>query len=561
MKVLIIGGVAAGPKTAAKIVRLKPDAEVTIIERGSLLSYAGCGLPYYVSGEVKEQKDLMSTPAGAVRDAAFFQNVKNIKVQSGTEALEIDRAGKRVHVKILATGEDTWLTYDTLVLATGASPVIPPIPGVEKKNVFTLHAVPSAENIKTTLATGKVKDVVIIGGGLIGIETTEALVSHGCRVAVVEALPQALNMLDWEVARLVEQHMTAQGVRVLTNTKALALEANAGTDDIVAGVRTEKGLLPADMVIVAVGVRPNANLAKQSGLSLGPTTGAIQVDDHMRTSDPNIYAVGDCVECVDRLTGRPVFVPLGSTANKQGRVAAVNICGGDDAFPGVLGSTVCKVFDFCVARTGITEKTARALDYDVVTALAPGPDKAHYMPQAQPILMKLVADRKSGRLLGLQTVGPGDGAKRVDVAATAISAGMTLDDVANLDLCYAPPYAPAMDNLITAANVARNKQDGWMVGISAEEAHRKLESGEDFVFLDVRSPQEHAEVQLPKSTLIPLGALRKRIGELPRDKEIVAFCKVSLRGYEAALILKAAGFADVKVLDGGVAMWPYEKEK
>jgi NADPH-dependent 2,4-dienoyl-CoA reductase/sulfur reductase-like enzyme/rhodanese-related sulfurtransferase len=561
MRVLIIGGVAAGPKTASKIIRRVPDAEVTLVEKGAFLSYAGCGLPYYVSGEVKEQKNLMETPAGAVRDSVFFQNVKNVKVRSSTEALEIDRTQKRVRVTTSATGKESWLPYDKLVLATGASPVVPPIPGVDKKNVFTLHGVHDAEGIKAMLAQGRAKDVVIIGGGLIGVETTEALATHGCRVTVVEMLPQILSMLDWEIARLVEQHLESKGVRALTNTKALAMESDAGTDDLVARVRTDKGVLPADMVILSIGVRPNVALAKKAGLAIGEKTGAIQVDDHMRTSDPDIYAAGDCVECIDRLTGRPCFVPLGSTANKQGRVAAVNICGGDEAFPGVLGSTVCKVFDFCVARTGLTEKAARELGYDVITALAPGPDKAHYMPQSKPLLMKLVADRKTGKMLGVQTVGPGDGAKRIDVAATAISAGMTMDDVANLDLAYAPPYAPAMDNLITAANVARNKRDGWMVGISAETLYRKRQEGEDFFFLDVRSPQEHAEVRLPKAVLIPLGALRKRMGEIPRDKEIIAFCKVSLRAYEAALILKAAGYEDVKVLDGGVAMWPFEKEE
>jgi len=561
MKVVIIGGVAAGPKAASKILRMCPDAEVTIIEKGVLLSYAGCGLPYYVSGEVKEQKDLMSTPAGAVRDAVFFQNVKNVKVHNSTEALEIDRQHRRVRVYGMPAGKESWLRYDKLVLATGASPIVPTIPGVGKQNVFKLHGVHDAEGIKAALAEGHAKDVIIIGGGLIGVETTEALASHGCRVTVVEMLPQILNMLDWEIARLLEQHMESKGVKVMTNTKALAFESHVGAGDVVTQVRTDNGLLPADMVILSIGVRPNVALAKQAGLAIGEKTGAIQVDDHMRTSDPDIYAAGDCVECIDRLTGRPCFVPLGSTANKQGRVAAVNICGGDEAFPGVLGSTVCKVFDFCVARTGLTEKTARELGYDVITALAPGPDKAHYMPQSKPLLMKLVADRKTGRLLGVQAVGPGDGAKRIDVAATAISAGMTIDDVANLDLSYAPPYAPAMDNLITAANVARNKRDGWMVGISAEAVYRKIQTGEDFVFLDVRSPQEHAEVRLPKSTLIPLGALRKRLGDSPKNKEIIAFCKVSLRGYEAALILKAAGYEDVKVLDGGVAMWPYEKEK
>lgn len=561
MKVLIIGGVAAGPKVASKILRLMPEAEVTIVEKGIFLSYAGCGLPYYISGEVKEQKDLMSTPAGAVRDSIFFQNVKNVRVLNQTEASEIDRIAKRVHVHALDNGEEFWLPYDKLVLATGATPVIPPIPGVDKQNVFTLHGVHDAEGIKAILAQGKAEDVVIIGGGLIGVETTEALATHGCRVTVVEMLPQILNMLDWDIARLVEQHLESKGVRVQTNTRALALESDDGSEHLVAHVRTDKGMLPADMVILAIGVRPNVALARQAGLAIGEKTRAIQVDDHLRTSDPDIYAAGDCVECIDRLTGRPCFIPLGSTANKQGRVAAVNICGGDEAFPGVLGSTVCKVFDFCVARTGLTEQGARAAGYDVITVLTPGPDKAHYMPQAKPLLMKLVADAKTGRILGVQTSGPGDGAKRIDVAATAISAGMTIDDVANLDLSYAPPYAPAMDNLITAANVARNKRDGYMTGISAEEVYRKLEAGDDFFFLDVRSPQEHAEVRLPRAVLIPLGVLRRRIAEVPRDKEVITFCKISLRGYEAALILKAAGYQDVKVLDGGVAMWPYEKEQ
>ncbi len=561
MKVVIIGGVAAGPKTASKIIRLTPDADIAVVEKGSLLSYAGCGLPYYVSGEVKEQKHLMETPAGAVRDSAFFQNVKNIKVHNNTEALEVDRAGKRVRVKSSKTGEESWLSYDKLVLATGASPVIPRLSGIDKKNVFTLHGVHDAEGIKAILAEGKAQDVVIIGGGLIGVETTEALAAHGCRVTVVEMLPQILNMLDWEIAQLVEQHLESKGVRVMTATKALALESRHGDGECVTHVQTDKGDLPADMVILAIGVRPNVTLARKAGLSIGEKTGALCVDDHMRTSDPDIYAAGDCVECTDRLTGRPCFVPLGSTANKQGRVAAVNICGGNETFPGILGSTVCKVFDFCVARTGLTETGALSAGYEIVTSMAPGPDKAHYMPQSKPLLLKLVADKETGRLLGVQATGPGDGAKRIDVAATAISAGMTLDDIANLDLAYAPPYAPAMDNLITATNVARNKRDGLMVGISAQEVYRKIQDGADFFFLDVRSPQEYAEVRLPKSTLIPLGALRKRLNEIPKDKEIVAFCKISLRGYEAALVLKAAGYDNVKVLDGGVAMWPYEKEK
>ncbi|MBL7134638.1 MAG: FAD-dependent oxidoreductase [Phycisphaerae bacterium] len=554
MKVVIVGGVAAGPKAAAKIIRLMPDAEVTILEKGRFLSYAGCGLPYYVSGVIKEQEELMSTPVGVVRDPVFFQKVKNVRVLNQTEAMEIDRTAKRVRAKDLESGKGSWLEYDKLVLATGGRPVVPAIPKVELDNIFTLHGVDDVEGIKAALAEGKARDVVIVGGGLIGVEVTEALVSRGCRATIVEMLPQTLSILDWEMARLVEQHMESHGVRVLTGTKVEAFEGSGK----VSGARTDKGRLPADMVIMAVGVRPNVDLARAADLEIG-STGAIKVDQQMCTSDPDIYSAGDCVECTDLVTGRACYVPLGSTANKQGRVAAINICGGTDSFPGVLGSTICKVFDHCVGRTGLTEAGARESGYDVVTALAPAPDKAHYMPAAKPLLLKLVADRKTRRLLGAEVAGPGAGDKRIDVAAMAITAGMTVDQLANADLCYAPPYSPAMDNIIAAANVARNKLDGQMTGVTAMEVHQMIEEKRDFVFLDVRSQGEYDQMRLPGSTLIPLGALRGRLNELPKGKEIVAFCKISLRGYEAALILKAGGFENVRVMDGGLVMWPYEK--
>jgi len=553
-KIVIIGGVAAGPKTASKVIRLMPDAEVTVVEKGKLLSYAGCGLPYYVSGVVKEQKELLATPVGVVRDPVFFRKVKNVHVLNETEALEIDRPGKRVRVRALTDGKESWLDYDKLVLATGGTPVVPPIPHVDLEGIFSLHGVHDAEGIRAVLAQGKAKDVVIVGGGLIGVETTEALVEAGCRVTIVEMLPQVLNVLDWHMARLVEKHMESHGVKVLTGSRVLSFQGEGQVSAVV----TEQGTLPADMVVLAVGVRPNVTLARSAGLEIG-STGAIKVDDHMRTSDPDVYAAGDCVESVDLVTGRPCFIPLGSTANKQGRVAAMNICGGDDVFPGVLGSTVCKVFDYCVARTGLTETAARQLGYEVTTAMAPGPDRAHYMPDAASLLLKLIVDGKTRRLLGAQAVGPGAGDKRIDVAAMAITAGMTVDQLANADFCYAPPYAPAMDNIITAANVARNKLDGKMVGVSSQEVHQRMEATDDFVLLDVRSPAEYEEVSLPDSVLIPLGALRERISELPKNKNIVTFCKVSLRGYEAALILKAAQFQNVRVMDGGIAMWPYEK--
>lgn len=555
LKVVVIGGVAAGPKAAAKIMRLDPTAEVTLLEKGQFISFAGCGLPYYVSGVVKEQKDLMSTPIGVRRDPAFFQKVKNVKVLTETEALEIDRARKRIRARRNGAAEDFWLDYDKLVLATGARPVIPPVPNATLANILTLHSVADADAIKARLARNHGRDVVMIGGGLIGVETVEALVQCGCRVTVVERLPQILRMLDWEMARLVEQHMEAHGVQVMTHTEVKAFEGPGQ----VTGVVTNRGRLPADLVVLGIGVKPNVELARQAGLEIGPT-GALRVDAGLRTSDPDIYAAGDCAESTDLVTRQPCYVPMGSTANKQGRVAAINVCGGEDRFPGVLGSTVCQVFDFCVARTGLTEAAARQSGYATVTVLVPDADRAHYMPTARPVILKLVVDERTRKLLGAQAVGPGAGDKRMDVAAMAITAGMTVDQLSKVDLCYAPPYSPALDNLILAANVARNKLDGLLHGLTASEVQQRLEARADFVLLDVRSPAEHQQERLPGSTFIPLGTLRARLDELPRDKEIVTFCKASLRGYEAARILQGAGFPNVRVMDGGLAAWPFAKQ-
>jgi NADPH-dependent 2,4-dienoyl-CoA reductase/sulfur reductase-like enzyme/rhodanese-related sulfurtransferase len=440
------------------------------------------------------------------------------------------------------------------VLATGAKPIIPPIPNVTLENITTLHSVPDAERLKALMVQAKAREVVMVGGGLIGVEAVEALFEYDCRLTMVEMMPQILGMLDWEMARLVEQHLDLSGVKVMTNTKVTAFEGEGR----VTGVQTSQGRLPADLVILGLGVRPNVDLARNAGLQIGHT-GAIRVDAAMRTSDREIYAAGDCAESTDLVTGKPCYVPMGSTANKQGRVAAINICGGEDRFPGIVGSAVCRVFDLCVARTGLTEAAARQHGYQTTTVLVPDADQPHYMPTAKPIIIKLVVDSRTRKLLGAQAVGPGAGDKRMDVAAMAITAGMTVDQLSKADLCYAPPYSPALDNIITAANVARNKLDGQFSGVTPMQVKARLDAKEDFVLLDVRSPAEHQQERLAGATLIPLGALRSRLGELPRDKKIVAFCKFSLRGYEAAKILQAAGFKRVQVMDGGTAVWPYEK--
>jgi NADPH-dependent 2,4-dienoyl-CoA reductase/sulfur reductase-like enzyme/rhodanese-related sulfurtransferase len=556
LKVVVIGGVAAGPKVAARIMRLQPNAQVTLLEKTDILSFAGCGLPYYVMDLVKERSDLMTTPAGAIRDAAFFEKVKGFKVLTRTEAIAIDTQAQRVTAKKLDSGEELTLEYDKLVLATGARPVMPPLPGRDLKNVHTMHTIPDADAVRSLLKTGGAKDVVVVGGGLIGLEMTEALVERGCKVTIIEMLSHVLPILDWEMAQLVEQHLEAKGVRVMTKTK---VQGFLGGDQLQE-VATDHGPVKADLALLSVGVRPNVSLAQEAGIAIGPT-GAIRTDEHMRTSDPNVYAVGDCAETTHLITQEPAFIPLGSTANKQGRVVASHICGLDDIFPGVLGSTVCKVFDFCVARTGLTEDAAKKAGYNVITALVPGSDRPHYMPTAKTLMLKLVVDVPRRRLLGAQAVGPGDGDKRIDVAATAITGGISIDLLDKLDLCYAPPFSPAMDNLVTAVDVIRNKLDRIGRGISPSEVHAMLGNGQAFTFLDVRSPQEVAEVRLPQAIHIPLGALRARLDEIPRDKPVVAFCKASLRGYEAARILMGAGYDDVRFLDGGVAMWPFEKEK
>jgi rhodanese-related sulfurtransferase len=357
--------------------------------------------------------------------------------------------------------------------------------------------------------------------------------------------------MDQDLVIHVMKYLESKGVKVRCATAVQSFEGNGRVER----VNTDKGVIPCDMVIVAVGVKPNSSLARDAGLDVG-STGGIKVAPSMQTSDPDIYAAGDCTEGHNLITGEPSFIPLGSTANKQGRVAAVNICGGKDNFPGILGTAVVKVFDHTVARTGLGEEQARAAGFDVVTVLSPAPDKAHYYPAAKTIMIKLIADKRSRRLLGLQVVGPGEGDKRVDVAATAITAKMTVDDVAHLDLAYAPPYSPAMDNIITACDIARNKMDGIFEGITPAELKAMIDRKDDMVLLDVRSPGEVEALPFPGSVNIPLGVLRKRWMELPKDKEIIAFCKISLRGYEAAMILKGYGFTKVKVLDGGLVMWP-----
>jgi NADPH-dependent 2,4-dienoyl-CoA reductase/sulfur reductase-like enzyme/rhodanese-related sulfurtransferase len=557
-QVVVIGGVAAGPKAAARFRRLDPTAEITIVEQGDLVSYAGCGTPYYIKGEIHEFSELIETPVGTPRDAVFFRNVKDIAVRTRTLAESIDRAHKTVTLVDLETSARETLPYDHLVLATGGTPVRPPIPGIDLEHVYTLRSPHDGRAIRDAIEAGGIERAVIVGAGLIGLEMCEALAMRGLDVTVVEMFPHVLpGLLDVETATFVGRHAKAQGIELVLGEKVVALEGNA--QGRVSCVVTEGRRVDADLVIVSVGVRPNDQLARDAGLDVHPR-GGILVNERMQTSDPDIYAAGDCVLCSHMVSGETVYVPLGSTANKQGRVIGTNLAGGDETFAGITGTAVAKHCDLNIGATGLTETKARALGYDVVTTLAPAPDHAHYYPGAKVIFVKMVADAKTRKVLGVQVVGPGEAAKRVDVIATALRFGATVDDVATLDLGYAPPYSGALDNVIHAANILRNKMDGVAQTISPLEVKRKMDAGEQFLLLDVRGPAEYEQMRIEdeRVRLLPLGKLRASLDELPKDTEIIPFCKISLRGYEAQRILKGAGFENVRFMDGGVVAWPYE---
>ena len=554
-QILIIGGVAAGMKTAARARRLDPEARIIVIERGKHLSYGACALPYYIEGLFTDLDDVRRTNNGTLRDETFFRQVKGVEVRTRCEALSIDRLRRTVRVRHLESGEEEDLCYAALVLATGNRPIVPNLPGIALEGVHPLKSLEDAAAIAGAVQAGK--RAVIVGGGLIGLEMAQALRNRGLLVTLLELQHQVLaSALDFGMAALVHRELRKHGVDLRLGEPLQAIEGENGR---VTRVATTQGSYPADLVLLAIGVRPEVSLARSAGIELG-TTGAIAVNQQLQTSDPAIWAAGDCAECCDLLTGQPVYIPLGSTANKHGRVVADNLCGRPTTFPGVLGSLIVKVFDLQVARTGLSETGAHRFSAAPMTILAPSPDRAHIYPGAKPISIKLIADRSSRRLLGAQIVGPGAVDKRIDTLATALTLGATVDQLANLDLSYAPPFASAMDPIHQAANALRNKLDGLGESLAPLEVKELLAAGAPLLLLDVRSPAEHAEVRLPDSTLMPLGSLRANLDTLPRDREIVPLCKISLRGYEAQRILLAAGFTRVRYLEGGIIGWPFELE-
>ncbi len=561
-KILVIGGSAAGPKAAAKARRMDENAEITIIQKAPDLSMASCGYPYYVGGFFDDRNMLLCTPTGVTRDPLFYLNAKGIVARTETEALSIDRKNKTILCRNLKTGTDETLSYDRLILATGARPKLPPVPGSDLDGITTLQSMQDADYLRKIRDEKRIKKAVVIGGGLIGIETCEALQLAGIEITIVELLPQLLTFLDWEMAKIVENHVRSKNANVLTDN---GLAEFLGENGKLTGIKLQNGTeLPCELAIVAIGVTPNNKLATECGLEIGKT-GGIVVNERMQTSDPDIYAAGDCVESLNLITGTKVHAPYGDLANLQGRVAGENAAtDGSIVFPGTVQTGICKVFEYAAGSTGLSERAARQAGFtDIETVINASPDKPGFM-EGKLLITKIVADRKTGRVLGAQCTGPGDVSKQIAIWAMAVRAKLTVEDMINADLPYAPPFSLAIDHSIATAHIMQNKLKGRMKGISASEMREKLDQGAKPFILDTRGPDEYEEIRLGiGETLIPIGALRKRLQELPEDKnaEIICYCKISLRGYEAARILEGRGWNNVRVMEGGIAAWPFSREK
>ncbi len=554
-KIVVIGAVACGPKAACRAKRLNPELEITLIDKDNLISYGGCGIPYYVSGDIPDENLLRETSFHMLRDEYFFENAKALdRVLTRTLATEIDRERKVVRVRNLDSGAEEELPYDKLVLATGSTPFMPPIPGRDLEGVFAVSNLHQAIEIKKGLAKGEIGRAVIIGAGPIGLEMAEAFADlWGVEVTVLEYFDQVLpRLIDQPLARMVEHHLREKGVKLVLNARIKEIRGSEGR---VSEVVEEKGTYPADIVIFATGVRPNVELARKAGLLVNQ---GIVVNDRMQTSDPNIYAGGDCVEIPHLVLGKRVVMPLGSLANREGRVIGDNLAGRPTRFPGTVGAFIMKCFDLAIGACGISLSVARAEGFEADYALNNQTERAHYFPGAEFIFVELVFDRRTRRVLGFQAVGPNtDGTlARIHAISSLLPHRPTVEDLIGLELAYAPPYNSALDPIHDVAHTAENLLTGLLVQIDWEETLRRLREGDpETVFVDTRHPRE-AEPLVKKYPgrwiHVEYDKILKEMDKIPRDKDVILICNSSRRAYEAQRWLSAAGYTRTFVPPGGL---------
>ena len=552
--IIIIGGVALGSKAACRFKRLEPQSRVTIIDQDRYISYGGCGIPFYVSGDVSDVDDLRKTSFHMLRDDAFFKNCKDIDIMTETRAERVDREKQEVHIR-RKDGSTDVLPYDKLLLGTGSSPRRLPIPGADLPMVHTSADLNDAQKIKELVTRGQVERAVIIGGGFIGLEMAEALADMWeIDTTVIEFCDQIMpGFVSSMFARMAQRQMEEHDIKIYTSEEVKAIE---GTDTVEAVV-TNKRRLEADLVIMAAGVTPNVNLARDAGLAIGKT-GAIVVDEYLRTSDPLIYSGGDCVEIKNLVNDQPGYFPLGSMANRQGRVIGTNLAGGNATFKGAVGSFVVKIFEAALAGSGLSLPRALQSGFDAVSVQVAQLDRAHFYPDKAMAHLELVMDRKTRRILGIQGFGEeGDGlVGRINTVAPMLENHATVDQLSNVELAYSPPFSSAMDVLNALANAAENMLDGRYRPIDANGFAEAWESNDgECIILDCRARQDgeaYAEKYPDRWINIPQDELRQRADEVPKDKRLILLCNTGVRSYEAQLNLRAMGMNDPVSVQGGI---------
>lgn len=549
IRIVVVGASAAGLRAAARARRRLPTAKVLVIDQGTFISYAACGMPYFVSGDIQSAGKLRETPYGLTRDSDFFRSAKDVEVITETKAERIDRDARKVFCKSMRTGEASMYSYDKLVLALGARPIIPPGALTLSKRIITFKTLEDAINLRKSLETGQIRRVGIVGGGFIGCELAEAFGAlWGAKVVLLDAAPNILpSILDPEMGSAVEAYLRSEGVEIHTNC---LLQGITESEEAVT-MKTAHVNLEVDCAVIAVGTSPNSQLAVDCGLTVGET-GGIVVDDRMATNDPNIYAAGDCVEVRHLVSGKSLQLPLGSLANRQGRVIGSNLGGGDERFGPVVGSVAVKIFDMNVAATGLTEASARAAGFGVGCAWGTFTDKAEYYPESQNIHFKLVFDLGTGRLLGLQGYGKGEVVKRVDVFAALLKNDGQLKDLLDMEFAYAPPYAPAVDPLYSLGCAARNAMLEDIQPLSPGTSYG------DRVVIDVRRAHEAQAMPLSEEDVlnVPFEEIRKQWDKIPKDKSLICICSKGIRSAESVRFLMEKGFSNIVYLGGGFLMRP-----